>query len=396
MFLAEIGVRLHVRISAGIGGDAAFRRPDPIYHHGLVPNTRGRQRTAEWDVEYRINNLGLRDRDTSRAKPRGTYRILWVGDSTIEGAGLELEETVPKRLEHMLNSGLCSSHFEVLNGGIASFSPLLEYLFVRTVGLQLDPDMILQHFDMSDVQDDYFYSRLARFDDQNVPKEVPGRPGHENLAGVALSDPAPQAGLVRRILRSSALYRLVGNDPLIGKVFGVSPTGSDSSAYLEAHGLIGDIRMDRYAITRDNASEELLNHGRGSLRYLNLMGELLRARGVRWVLTVSPYGHQVSAEESEPGRRFFGLGPGLYRSDRPFRILEDFGARNHVAVINTLSAFRQAEAHDRPLFYRYDVHFNARGARVYAAAVRDALVRSGSPFLARCSSIETGSLVRAS
>lgn len=377
--LAEASLRVYLRAY----DETRFRRPDPVYHHGLVPNSHGRQRTSEWDVEYRINNVGLRDREVSPAKAEGTYRILWTGDSTIEGVGLALDETVPKQLERLLNAGSCRKRFEVLNAGVASFSPILEFLFVKTAGLRLAPDMVIQHFDMSDVQDDYLYSRVARFGAGDVPEAVPGLARGSDASVVTLTVDAPRSP-AERAVRGTKLFQFVRSLPAVRDLFGVSRMTLDTPAELDARKLTGDIRADRFAITRDDAPPELSAHWRRSLRYLELTGELLRARGVRWVLTVSPYGHQVAMDESEPGRRYFGLGPGLYRSPAPFRALEEFGARHHVTVINTLEAFREAEATERPLFYRYDIHLNARGARVYARAVGARLRQSGLLATAGC------------
>ena len=379
LVLAEVALRVYLRPY----DETRFRRPDPVYHHGLVPDARGRQRTSEWDIEYRINSLGLRDREIPLTKTAGTYRIVWTGDSTIEGAGLSADETVPKELERLLNSGSCRKRVEVLNAGIASFSPILEFLFVKTAGLGLKPDLIIQHFDMSDVQDDYFYTRVARFRAGDVPEAVSGFDRGSGAGGVTLPGDAPR-GTLERAVRATKLFQLVRSLSGVRDLFGVSGMTLDTPRYLEARGLIGDIRVDRFAITRDNAPAALLHHWRRSLRYLELMGELLHAHGVQWVLTVSPYAHQVAADESEPGRRYFGLGPGLYRSTAPFRTLEEFGATHQVTVINTLEAFREAKATERPLFYRYDIHLNAHGARVYARAVEARLRQSGALATAGC------------
>jgi hypothetical protein len=379
LVLAEVALRLYLRPY----DETRFRRADPVYHHGLVPNARGRQRTSEWDVEYRVNSMGLRDREIPLAKAAGTYRIVWTGDSTIEGAGLSLEDTAPKQLERLLNSGSCRKRFEVLNAGVASFSPILEYLFMKTAGLHLAPDLVVQHFDMSDVQDDYFYSRVARFGAGDVPEATSGLVSGSDVGGLTLHGGAPR-GFLERTVRATLLFQFVRNLPAVRELFGVSRMTLDTPRDLEARGLVGDIRVDRFAITRDGASAELSSHWRRSLRYLALTGELLRSHGVQWVLTVSPYGHQVAADESEPGRRYFGLGPGLYRSTTPFRTLEEFGATHRVTVINTLEAFREAEVTERPLFYRYDMHLNARGARVYARAVETRLRQSGALATAGC------------
>src|SRR5205085_9065702 len=56
-------------------------------------------------VNVKINGLGLRDRDDiSKDKPRDTYRIVVLGDSTTLGWGAPFESLYCKVLERSLNS----------------------------------------------------------------------------------------------------------------------------------------------------------------------------------------------------------------------------------------------------------------------------------------------------
>ena len=67
---------------------------DPILHHRRLPHVTRRSR----GVDLRTNWLGLRDREYPAEKDGGTFRILMVGDSVIEGGGLQLEETISAQL----------------------------------------------------------------------------------------------------------------------------------------------------------------------------------------------------------------------------------------------------------------------------------------------------------
>ena len=62
-----------------------FRVAHPVYGHGLRPGASGRTSYyGEYDVPYKINSLGLRDREFAREIPPGTVRILVTGDSPRE------------------------------------------------------------------------------------------------------------------------------------------------------------------------------------------------------------------------------------------------------------------------------------------------------------------------
>jgi hypothetical protein len=125
----------------------AYIDADPVLHHRLRPSYTANRR----GVEFRINALGLKDREYPPGKPPGVFRILMLGDSYTEGFGLPVEQAMPKQVERLLAGGRCSRPIEVVNGGVSSYSPILEYLFLLHVGLALDPDLIVLSFDMTDV-----------------------------------------------------------------------------------------------------------------------------------------------------------------------------------------------------------------------------------------------------
>ena len=64
----------------------------------------------------------------------------------------------------------------MINTGVGSYSPLLEYLYLKNGGLDLQPDIVVLNFDLSDVWDDIQYTRLARFDEHGAPVAVGAEP----------------------------------------------------------------------------------------------------------------------------------------------------------------------------------------------------------------------------
>ncbi|MCZ6777122.1 MAG: hypothetical protein O7D34_11815 [Ignavibacteria bacterium] len=81
-----------------------YAKDDPVLHHRFVPNSIGRYKTVEFDIDYTINSIGLRDREYAIDKPSKTYRILMLEDSFIEGDGVYSNETCAKRLEAILDT----------------------------------------------------------------------------------------------------------------------------------------------------------------------------------------------------------------------------------------------------------------------------------------------------
>ena len=146
----------------------AYVDAHPVLHHRLRPSYTANRR----GVEFRINALGLKDREYPPGKPPGVYRVLMLGDSFTEGFGLPVAQTMPKQVEALLDGTRCSRPIEVVNAGVSSYSPILEYLFLVHVGLGLDPDLVVLSFDMTDVHDDWVRSQVATFGPDGLPLAV--------------------------------------------------------------------------------------------------------------------------------------------------------------------------------------------------------------------------------
>src|SRR5437667_702309 len=164
---AETGMR-YLAAHAGVEMTATHAS-DPVLHHRLRPNIVARVH----GVEFRTSSLGLHDREYPAAKPAGVFRILLLGDSMTEGGGLALEATMAKQAEALLNAGGCQSPIEVVNGGVSSYSPILEYLYLDVLAPRLAPDLVVLNFDMTDVHDDVIRTAIAKLGPDLLPIAVP-------------------------------------------------------------------------------------------------------------------------------------------------------------------------------------------------------------------------------
>jgi len=86
-------------------------------------------------TEICTNSRGFRDYEHSVEKPENSYRIIILGDSYTFGWGVELGETVPKQLEHMLNENSSGTRYEVLNFGFPGIGLTEELYLLRRYGL---------------------------------------------------------------------------------------------------------------------------------------------------------------------------------------------------------------------------------------------------------------------
>ena len=325
-----------------------FVAPDPVLHHRFTAGASGRYQSTEFDTRYEINRYGLRDRDFPLQKPAGVKRILMLGDSFTEGDGVEIQETFAKVLEQRLRASW-HSQTEVINAGVGSYSPLLEYLYLKREGITFEPDLVILNLDLSDFFDDIGYSRLAESDSTGLPLRVPAEatdPGSRSAATVVkdfFKENTRLYNWVRlRINRYLEGARHEGN-------FG------------------GDLRYDKYAMLRENHDTTDDREWKLTYRYLGLIRDLLEDRGIEFWITVYPYGVQVSPAEWNTGRVFWGFKQDTLYSVKPQSYVETFGRRNGIRVVNLCQGMRDSSGTAFPLYLPDNGHFTPRGHQVIAA-----------------------------
>ena len=90
----------------------------------------------------RTNAHGQRDVERTLEKPVGVRRIILLGDSVVEGAGIRQHETMSQQLESLFPGG----HTEVLNFGVSGYCTLAEVELLRVKGLAFEPDVVVVVF----------------------------------------------------------------------------------------------------------------------------------------------------------------------------------------------------------------------------------------------------------
>lgn len=149
--LAEVAARVYVRrIQGGVGTVA---RPlavfDPDLGWAKPPGREAVIQRIEFRVRESINAHGLRGPDRPYARTPGVRRVLLLGDSFIEAANVEEEQTMRAVLEERLSHG--RGPYEVINGGTAGYSTDQEYLFYRREGTRYHPDVVVLVFYYNDL-----------------------------------------------------------------------------------------------------------------------------------------------------------------------------------------------------------------------------------------------------
>lgn len=139
------------------------------YHHGLKKNVSTTDKWGQAEYPFYTNSLGFRDASARTvSRKSGDYRLLLMGDSFTEGVGLPFEQTFAGIIADRLDK----KGIEVLNAGVTSYSPRLFYLKLKYLfeekGLKVDEVAVFM--DISDIQDEIFYSLFRPYKETTADK----------------------------------------------------------------------------------------------------------------------------------------------------------------------------------------------------------------------------------
>jgi lysophospholipase L1-like esterase len=339
----------------------ACRRQSQRFHHELVPDTVCRSKYPEWDVEFRVNNLGFRDEDMTIQKQPGVYRVLLVGDSFVEGESVAESKTAAYLAEKeiTLETG---SKTEVVNMGVMSYAPAVYYRVIKDKGLPLNPDLVMVNVDMSDFQNDYAYAKDIDKEEnfQNILFQ-------QQMGQPHVAVPAVNSRIKFWLRSNSAFYTVVADraKQLIRKIKKLpEPTVF----------LTNNLDSDPHYITRSEKNAADPEAWREISINLIKIRDLLKQKKIPLVVTVYPYGHQAGEDEWGKGRVRNGFETGKIYPSTAADLLVEFGNKNGIKVVNFVPDFREAAKKEAGfLYYPQDGHFTEKGQRVMADKLKEVI-----------------------
>jgi lysophospholipase L1-like esterase len=317
-------------------------------------------RRREYTVPVEINGQGLRDPERSYAAEPGTFRILALGDSFVEGYTVPLEQTVTQRMERALSRPGCA--VEVLNGGTAGYSTDQEYLFYQQEGARYAPAVVLLFFYYNDVvlnTTDSYYGRL--------------KPRLEMSGDFLLSlnlplpepTPRPAEAPTRRAPRGSALLEWVRERLQRG-----APRAYNSLARLGLWSpLVPEEPGEEMRVYKTGATPRIDGAWQLTCGIVGALRYEVETRGGRLLVVHVPNKMEVSDRDRELTRLAYGMdGPG-WDASRVLERLRQCGRQEGVAVLDLVPAMRQASGESGDPYFTFDPHWNALGHQVAADAV---------------------------
>jgi lysophospholipase L1-like esterase len=355
-------------------GHSSFIEYDPQRGWHNRPNAKGLFSTDEYQVSLEYNSRGIRGPERPFEKPPGTYRIVMLGDSYIEGYSVPREQRVAEVLEEILSARDPSRRYEVIALGTAGYSTDQELLWLESEGLRYQPDMVVVMFYMNDV----YFNGLSAYWRGEKPVFVLSN-GELTLTNVPVPDTRPakaagkqrSSGGVRRWLRShSKLYQLavqaLENSPGLRATaarFGLAspPTEGDDGGPRVAEELNVFRQEESPAVKTGWALTEAL---------LGRMARSAAAAGAEFIAFHIPFKGTVYPESWQPiltqlGIADVGMDPELVRK----RFVAACRAQGLTCVEPT-EEFRRAAtenaARGERIYWVRDNHWNAGGHRLAA------------------------------
>lgn len=359
LFLAagEVGLRVYDSYTGGFSqrdGDPLIAR-SWVTHHELkplrtvaVPPPDGGE-----PIGIATNSYGTRGSDVAVPKPPNVYRIVCLGDEATFAAEVPEELTFCERLRQALQPHT-RFQIEVINAGVPGYCPLLSCLQVKHSLTALQPDLVVLNFDMSDVADDYLYRRHTHVDGQGRPLACP----HPEL------EAAKHARAERWDDRLLLARWAKGEVDWLTEAPGLDERRDISAA----HG--------RYAWLKDNPPDwsAYIQQALSPIEHLHATADYLYAQ---LVVAAHPAPWQVSATAcADEVRAAAGIAFGtMYRSRRPFELLQAWHGQRGILFCDTSPAFQNAARPD-DLYLRNAPRFSPAGHELYARELAGFLIEN--------------------
>ncbi|MFP5238269.1 MAG: hypothetical protein ACLGQW_00420 [Acidobacteriota bacterium] len=340
LLLAEVGLRL---FSAPVPSFASFEfHPDRA---GDFAPGRHLTDTLIKGLPYTVttNSQGLRA--TRELAPTGanTLRVLCLGDSFTFGVGVNDGEAYPPQLEAMLRGRYPGRDIEVINAGMPFFDVVDELDYWEQKGRALKPDLVICQFYYNDVQtmNGESFRREAR------AKAAPYSAFRQVLKQSRIYAAATTAAyelFKARVLPAQG-QAVKPADPWYEGRYCPRPSDEEAKA------------LDSGVLDQDNLEALACRWGKYYDGLLALRASV-EASGARFLFLVVPDETQVRQER---------VAPSAYLNPRL--------ARDGVAAIDLLPAFRAAHHQDGVPLYNspFDFHANRAGNTVVATLAARAI-----------------------
>ncbi len=291
--------------------------------------------SSEFDLTLTTDALGLRDDFANAdavAKAEGVHRVLFLGDSFVNGYTVAREDLFVDRLEAAYAAE--GRSIEIVNAGVQGYSTDQQLLWLRRHGAALAPDLVV----VFPYENDIWWNASGRYVEE--PKPLLGDDGTPITGHELVAPPA------RTLWGKTATANLA-------RLFRGAPT-------IEVDGTAVPVEMTSRLIATPEAA---LSAERRTAGLLAAMAAEAEGVGARFVVCPIPSRAHVEAGDGADER----VDPA-----RPHRVLTAAATSLDAGAIDLAGPLRVAHEAGTEAYYRHDFHLNPAGNGVVAAALYDA------------------------
>ena len=352
--------------------------PSEVEQEGghLKPNLNLKIRGAYRDEEILIqtNSKGFRnDREFSHEVPKDVKRILFIGDSYVDGYRTDQSKTIGYQLQTELGKSLTSTSVEVLIAG-TSWDLAASWRYFQEYGKLYHPAILLVGVTLGN-------DLLTHYEVREIEESLGGVP----TISLPRKNMGPGIALPPEVYRTEGILEQISNRVELAfrqrfrafrRLGWLSPPKSGAEEPTPApFRLTGDdMFMSLGFFLRDSPSWVPQDLAR-VFTYMNGLQALARERQAELIYVIFPTRIQVYPEEFDLFARLYGLRSESFDLLRPSQLILAECRSKNLQCIDLLSTLQKAAHETKSSIYLPlgDMHLNDTGQRVAAIAIAEYL-----------------------
>jgi hypothetical protein len=328
---------------------------DDVIGFTYKPNVTTYEKGREYNALYKINSIGLRDREYG-PKRSGVFRVLLLGDSFSVSHGIPIEDSLSRQLERSLQrtagkDGLVVK-IEVINAACGGYSPYNYWRAYSRWKPVLNPDIIIVVLSPDDYDSSNAYMKYIIQDGMTLGVFKEGqKPSIENNISIRK--------LRHWLSWNSEFYILLRNffyyNDLIGQI----------SIWIKAKNNKDNIQLQQYMVPQPESMKKAWAE---SFSYLKNLKEETVNDGIKLIILPVPLKLEIDPEYYKKTLASTSLPSQQFDINQPLKQITNFCRQEDIPLFDPRVAIRKRHS-ETPCYFVYDGHWIAEGIRAATDSV---------------------------